>query len=82
MDCNTDRIVASLNLEEVLNNYNTWNYLTLSQLISLLNFLNVNLLHIINIYLNMCKQMTDVKLLLLHSNSGNHLAVCEQVRNK
>ena len=24
--------------------------------------------------------MTDVKLLLLHSKSGNHLAVCEQVR--
>ena len=34
MDSNTDHIVASLNLEEVLNNYNTWNYLTVGQLIS------------------------------------------------
>ena len=80
MDSNTDRVVASLNLEEVLNNYNTWNYLTVGQLISLLIFLNLNLLHIIHVYLNVCKQMTDVKLLLLYSNSGNHLAVCEQVR--
>ena len=27
------------------------------------------------IHLNECKQMTDVKLLLLHSNSWNHLIV-------
>ena len=80
MASDTDCIVASLNLEEVLNNYNTWNYLIVGQLISLLTFLNVNLLHIIHIYLNMFKQMTDVKLILLHSNSGNHLAVCEQVK--
>ena len=44
-----------------------------SQLISLLTFLNVNLFHIIHIYLN-------VKLLLLHNNSGNHLTVCKQMR--
>ena len=61
MDSDIEHIVASLNLEEVLNNYNTWNYLTMCQLISSLTFLNVNLLHIINIYLNVCKQMTDVK---------------------
>ena len=79
MDSDTDHIVSSLNLE-VLNNHNTWNYLTVGQLISSLTFLNVNLLHIIHIYLNVCKQMT-VKLLLLHSNSGNHLTVCKQ-RNK
>ena len=80
MDSDTDRVVASLNLEEVLNNYNTWNYSSVGQFISSLTFLNVNLLYIIHIYLNMCKQMTDVKLLLLHSNSGNHLAMFEQVR--
>ena len=27
------------------------------------------------IYLNVCKQMTDVKLLVLHSNTWNHLSV-------
>ena len=80
MDSDTDHIIASLNLEEVLNNYNTWNYLTVGQLISSVTFLNVNLLHIIHIYLNVYKQMTDVKLLLLRSNAGNHLAVCEQVK--
>ena len=80
IDSDTDRIVASLNLEEVLNDYNTWNYLIVSQLTSSLTVLNVNLWHIIHIYLNVCKQMTDVNLLLLHNNSGNHLTVCEQVR--
>ena len=29
------------------------------------------------IYLNVSKQMTDVKLLLLHSNTWNHLIVCK-----
>ena len=82
MDSDTDRVVASLNYEDVLNNYNTWNYLTVHQLINSLTFLNVNLLHIIHIYLNVYKQMTDVKLLLLHNNSGNHLVVCEKVRSK
>ena len=33
MDSDTDRPVAGLNLEEVLNNYNTSNYLTVGQLI-------------------------------------------------
>ena len=28
MDSKTNSVVASLNLEEVLNNYNAWNYLT------------------------------------------------------
>ena len=78
MDNNTDHVVASLNLEEVLSN--TWNYLTVGKLISSLAFLNVNLLQIIHIYLNVYKQMTDVKLLLLHCNFGNHLTVCKQMR--
>ena len=61
MDSDTDRAVASLNLEEVLNNYCTWNYLTVGQLTSSLAFfLNVNLLHIIHIYFNVYKQMTDI----------------------
>ena len=29
------------------------------------------------IYLNVCKQMIDVKLLLLHSNTLNYLTVCK-----
>ena len=31
------------------------------------------------IYLNAYKQMTDVKLLLLHSNTWNHLTVYKQM---
>ena len=31
--------------------------------------------------LNVCKQMTEGKLLLLHSNTWNHLAVCKQMIN-
>ena len=31
------------------------------------------------IYLNVYKQMTDVKLLLLHSINWNHLTVCKQM---
>ena len=80
MDSNIDRVAASLDLKEVLNNYNSWNYLTVGQLISSLTFLNVNLLHIIHIYLNVFKHMTDVKLILLCGNSGNHLAVYKQMR--
>ena len=29
------------------------------------------------IYLDVCKQMTDVELLLLHGKTWNHLIVCE-----
>ena len=43
MDYDSDRVVACLNLEEILNNYNTWKHLTVGKLISLLNFYNVNL---------------------------------------
>ena len=43
-------------------------------------FLNVNLLRIMPIYLNVYKQMADVKLLLLQSNSCNNLAMCKQMR--
>ena len=78
MDSDTDYVVGSLNLEEILNNYNTWNYLTVGKLISSFTFLSVNLLHIMYIY--MCaNKMTDVELLLLLSNSGNHLTVCKQM---
>ena len=31
------------------------------------------------IHLNVCKQMTDVKLWLLHGNTWNHLTVCKQM---
>ena len=31
------------------------------------------------IHLNVCKQMIDVKLLLLHSNTWNHLTVCKKM---
>ena len=35
------------------------------------------------IYLTVCKQMTDIELLLLHSNTRNHLTVCKQmIKNK
>ena len=30
------------------------------------------------IHLDVCKQMTDVKLLLLYSNTLNHLIVCKK----
>ena len=33
------------------------------------------------IYLDVCKQMTDVKLWLLHSNTWNYLALCKQMIN-
>ena len=42
MDNDTDRVIASLNLEEELNDYNTWKHLTVGKLISSLTFLNVN----------------------------------------
>ena len=32
-------------------------------------------------YLTACKQMTDVKFLVLHSNISNYLTVCKQVIN-
>ena len=31
------------------------------------------------IYLNVCKEVTDVKLLLLQSNTWNHLTVCKKM---
>ena len=40
MDCDTDRLVASLNLEEIIKDYNTWNHLTVGKLISSVTFLN------------------------------------------
>ena len=60
MDSDTDCIVANLNLDEILNNYNTW------KLKSSLSFLNANLLHIIHLYSNVCKQMIGVRSLQLH----------------
>ena len=38
MDSDTDRVVASLNLEEIIKNYNTWNHLTVGKLISSTTF--------------------------------------------
>ena len=40
MDSDTDRVVASLDLEEIIKNYNTWNHLTVGQLLSSVTFLN------------------------------------------
>ena len=34
-----------------------------------------------NIYLNVYKQMTDVKLLLLHRDTWNNVTVCKQMIN-
>ena len=34
------------------------------------------------IHLNVCKQMTDDKLLVLHRNSWNHLTVSKQMINR
>ena len=34
-----------------------------------------------HINLNVCKQITDVKLLLLHSDTWNLLAMCKQMIN-
>ena len=31
------------------------------------------------IHLNVCKQMIDVKLLLLHRNIWNHLTLCKEM---
>ena len=33
------------------------------------------------IHLNMCKQMTDAKLLLFNSNAQSHLTLCKQMIN-
>ena len=41
----------------------------------------IDFFHIMYIYLNPCKQMTDVKLLVLHINTWNHLTVCKQKMN-
>ena len=40
------------------------------------NYTQTNLLVIIYVYSFLCKQMRDVKLLLLHSNTWNHLTSC------
>ena len=39
MDCNTDNIFASLNIEEIINTYNNWNNLTVGKFISPISFL-------------------------------------------
>ena len=78
MDCNTDRVFASLNLEEELNNYKTWKYLTEGKLISWLTSLNVDLLNIIQVYLNVCKQMTDVKCYIATLKSFNWVQTNEE----
>ena len=37
MDSNTDRVVANRNLEDIVNNYNTWNHLTMCKFNLFLN---------------------------------------------
>ena len=37
---------------------------------------------IMYIYLNVCKQMTDVKLLILYSNTWNYLTMCKKKKEK
>ena len=76
IDSYTDLIFASFNLEEIINEYSS----TVGKLTSLLTFLNVNLRHIICFYLKVSKQMTDVKLLLLHRNSSYNSTICKQMR--
>ena len=34
MDSDTDCIIVNLNLEDIINNYNTWNHLTVSEQMS------------------------------------------------
>ena len=41
MDCDTDCIVASLDLEGITNNYKTWNHLAVRKQMSSIPFLNV-----------------------------------------
>ena len=36
---------------------------------------------IMYIYLNVCEQVSDLKLFLLHSTSWNHLTMCSQISN-
>ena len=59
MDCDRDRVVVSVNFEEVLNNYNTWNHLIAGKPISSLSILIVNFLHIIQSYLFKCVLTND-----------------------
>ena len=80
MDSDTGCVFASFNVQEIINNYNTWNRLTMGKLIISITFINVKFLHIIHIYVNVCKQMTEVKLLLFHSYSRNNLNVGKQMR--
>ena len=42
------------------------------------SYRKINIIDIMYNYLNVCKQMTDVKLLLLHCNTWNHLTVGKQ----
>ena len=89
----TDRRVASLDLEGITNNYKTWNHLTVCKQINLILFKCplqtidlksknkiTDLSHILYIYLNVCKQVTDVELLLVHSSIQDCLTVCKQMR--
>ena len=57
MDSDTDCVVACLDLEEIMNNYNTWKHLTVDKLISSPTFLDVNLSY--HTYLFKCVQTDD-----------------------
>ena len=41
MDRDIDRIVANLNLEDIINNYNTWNHVTVCKQMSTISFFKV-----------------------------------------
>ena len=41
MDSETDHIVASLDLEDITNNYKTWNHLAVGKQMSSISFLNI-----------------------------------------
>ena len=78
MDTYTECVLAGLNLEEIIKKLQYLKPLKCRQTFKLNHFFKiVNLLHIIHIYLNVCKQMTDLKFLLLHSNSCNNLCANE-----
>ena len=42
MDNDTDRVVASLNLDEIIKNYDTWNHFTAGKLISSITYAKLN----------------------------------------
>ena len=54
MDSDTDRLVASLNLEEIIKNYNTWNHLNCWQTYKLSHFFELLISNISYVSIQMC----------------------------